>query len=578
MISDLEISRQTKLRPISYIAKRLGLSEQEYEPHGHHKAKLDSTPLLSRLKTRPNGKLILVTAITPTPLGEGKTVTTIGLSQALNKTHKALACIRQPSMGPVFGLKGGAAGGGYSQVVPMEEMNLHLTGDIHAVSAAHNLAAAALDARLFHEERLGDEYQKKTGQPRLNIDPKRIVWPRVVDHNDRALRHITVGQGGDKDGVERSDSFYITAASELMAILALSKDLQDMRQRLGRTIVAYDLQGKPITCEMLKVAGAMAVTLKDALKPNLLQTTENSPVLVHTGPFANIAHGNSSVIADEIGIKLADYVVTEGGFGSDMGMEKYFNIKYRQSGIAPSCVVVVATLRGLKSHAHKYQQTQKAPSAKELALPDQEGLEEGAENLGWHIQNGLRYGQPVVVAINRFAEDTEEELEWLKSWAKSQGAFAACESQAFAHGGCGALELAQAVQKACELPQAKPQLLYEESMTITQKLLSLVECGYGGKGIHLSNQARQEIEQLEAGGFGKLPICMAKTPASISHDPSLKGAPQGFVVPINSVKVNAGAGFIYVLCGAVMTMPGLGENAAYHQIDIDANGEILGLS
>ncbi|GKX54716.1 formate--tetrahydrofolate ligase [Leminorella grimontii] len=568
------MASQPALKPISDIALRYGISSEHLIPYGNDAAKVD----LSLLNSRPvKGKLILVSSITPTPLGEGKTVTTIGLSQGLNAIgHDAIACIRQPSLGPVFGVKGGAAGGGKAQVLPMEKLNLHLTGDIHAITAAHNLAAAALDARLYHEQRLGDAFTEQTGLPRLNIDVEHILWKRVVDHNDRALRHIEVGVGGGVNGVERQDGYDITAASELMAILALSENLKDMRQRIGRIILALDTQGQPITAEKLEVAGAMTVLMKDAIQPTLMQTSENTPVLIHAGPFANIAHGNSSVIADRIALQLADYVVTEAGFGSDMGMEKFFNIKYRQSGIKPSCVVLVATLRSLKANSGKFNIKPGQSLPPEIAESNVELLAQGCQNLGWHINNAKRYGLPVVIAINKFPTDSEQELDYLREFALSCGAVGVEVSRAFAEGGQGTAELAKAVVAASQ-NEAKVNLLYQDEVPLRSKLQTLVDT-YGADSLILTEQAEAQLAALEKQDFGRLPLCIAKTPLSISADPSLKNVPQGFSVTISSLKVSAGAGFIRAYAGNIMTMPGLGTLPAYRNIDLDDNGEIVGLS
>lgn len=576
MLSDIEISRQSPRLPIHELAQRLAIPPHQLYPYGHYKGKL-SLDLLKQDNPK-TGKLVLVSAITPTPLGEGKTVTTLGLSMGLNHIgHPSIATIRQPSLGPVFGVKGGAAGGGHAQVVPMEEMNLHLTGDFHALSAAHNLAAAALDARLFHERKLGDQFSTKTGLTRLDIDPAQILWPRTLDMNDRALRHLTIGQGEPADGVERSDRFVITAASELMAILALASDLKDLRARIGRIQLALDIHGNPITAEQLEVAGAMTVLLKDALQPTLMQTTEQTPVLVHAGPFANIAHGNSSVIADRIALGLTDYVVTEAGFGSDMGLEKFFNIKSRQSGITPSCVVLVATVRGLKANSGLLDIRPGQPLPASLQGEDLATLRQGCANLVWHIRNARRYGVPVVVAINRFPTDSQAELELLMSEAMSAGACGSAISHAFMQGGEGAAELSQAVVDACALP-SRTTLLYPDEMSLSAKLATLVECGYGGRGVILSDKARQQLARLSAEGWDHLPICMAKTPLSISHDPAKKGVPRDFEIPVDEVKLCAGAGFVYALAGPIMTMPGLGSLPAYRHIDIDDNEEIIGLS
>ncbi|MGL5948449.1 MAG: formate--tetrahydrofolate ligase [Aeromonas sp.] len=575
MLSDIEISRQSQRTTLRELARKLAIPAAMISPRGHYKGKL-SLDLLKQSNPK-RGKLVLVSAITPTPLGEGKTVTTLGLSMGLNYLGKpSIATIRQPSLGPVFGVKGGAAGGGYAQVVPMEEMNLHLTGDIHAISAAHNLAAAAIDARLFHEQKLGENFTAQTGLARLNIDAGNILWPRTLDMNDRALRHVTVGQGGPADGVVRDERFVITAASELMAILALASDLHDLRARIGRIQLALNSDGEPITAEQLEVAGAMTVLLKDALEPTLMQTTEQTPVLVHAGPFANIAHGNSSVIADRIALGLTDYVVTEAGFGSDMGLEKFFNIKSRQSGLTPSCVVLVATVRGLKANSGLVDVRPGQTLPESLQHEDLPTLQAGCANLTWHIQNARKYGIPVVVAINRFSGDTQAELDLLISEASKSGACGVSVSNAFVQGGAGAAELAQAVVSASMLP-SQVSLLYPTEFSIEEKLAAVVINGYGGAGIKLSDKARAQLARFSAAGWDHLPVCMAKTPLSISHDASLKGVPTDFEVPIEELKLCAGAGFIYALAGPVMIMPGLGAKPAYRHIDINEEGQIVGL-
>ncbi|MGF1702730.1 formate--tetrahydrofolate ligase [Photobacterium makurazakiensis] len=584
MKSDIEICRETTLTPIDTIAQQAGLLSEDLTPQGTLKAKVKPS-VLKRLSDHKEGKLVVVTAITPTPLGEGKTVTTIGLAQGLAKRNKkTMACIRQPSMGPVFGVKGGAAGGGFSQVAPMEKLNLHLTGDIHAVTAAHNLAAAAIDARLYHEERHGyDTFAEKTGMPALRININRIVWKRVMDHNDRALRMITVGNneaGKTINGIARNDGFDISAASELMAILALSKDLADMRQRIGRVVLAYNLDGQPITAEDLQVAGAMAVTMCEAIEPTLMQTLEGVPTLIHAGPFANIAHGNSSIIADRIALKLSEFTITEGGFGSDMGFEKACNIKAQQAGRGADCAVVVATLRGLKANSGLYdlRPGQGLPDA--IFSPDEKALIAGFDNLQWHINNAAKYGVPVVVAINRFPQDTDAELNQLKAMIENTTFNVHVDvaiSEAFGKGGEGATLLADAVIKACEQP-ANFRPLYRLEQTLEEKLMTIAEVGYGGRGVELSDLAKQQLAELKAHGHDNLAICMAKTPLSITPDPSQKGAPTDFVVPVRELKLCAGAGFVYALCGNVMTMPGLPEKPAYLALDIDEDGNITGLS
>lgn len=583
MKSDIEISRSAQLSPVTDMAARLGLDQQDIEPYGHYKAKV-RIEALNKLKDKKEGKLILVSAITPTPFGEGKTVNTIGLTMGLSMIgHSAISCIRQPSMGPVFGIKGGAAGGGYAQVVPMEDFNLHLTGDIHAISSAHNLASAALDSRLYHEEREGYEaFEQRTGLKALKIDKDRILWKRVVDHNDRALRAMTIGLAGqdattNMNGVPREESFDITVASELMAILALTDSLQDMRQRIGRVILAYDLDGRPVTAEQLQVAGAMTVIMKEAIHPTLMQNLEGGPCLIHAGPFANIAHGNSSILADRLALKMADYVVTEAGFGSDMGLEKFCNIKAHYSGKSPDAVVLVCSLRGLKSHSGLFDLKPGRPLDKGMIEPNQAALEKGVANLGWHVANVQRYGLPVVVAINRFPEDTQQELDWLQQQAQAMGVDGAAISEAFRFGGEGAMAVARAVERASQKP-ARFQRLYALEAGLKEKISTIATRGYGAARVNFSAEAEKQIAQLEAEGFGHLPVCMAKTPLSISHDPARKGAPTDFEFPVREVRVSAGAGFVYILCGKIMTMPGLGSKPGYMNIDIDGQGHITGLS
>lgn len=584
MKSDIEICQTATLIRMKTIASNLGLHDDDITPQGRYKAKVN-IDALKHLENKPNGKLILVSAITPTPLGEGKTVTTIGLAQGLAKLGESVsACIRQPSMGPVFGVKGGAAGGGYSQVAPMEELNLHLTGDIHAITAAHNLASAAIDARIYHEQRLGyEEFAQKNDLPALRIDPSQVVWKRVMDHNDRALRMVTIGkneEGKTINGYQREDGFDITAASELMAILALATDLQDLRQRIGRIVVAYNLDGEPVTTEDLQVAGAMTVTMKFAINPTLMQTLEGVPTFIHSGPFANIAHGNSSIIADNIALKLTDYTVTEGGFGSDMGLEKACNIKAPISGKAPDCAVLVATLRGIKANSGLFPLSPGQALPKALFMPNQDALNAGLSNLQWHITNCAKYGLPVVVAINRFPEDTQEELDFLRDWISTLSNHMNVDvaiSEAFVKGGEGALELARKVILACKKHTTFTPL-YTPDMSLFDKLNAVAIKGYGAERIELSEKAQQQLAQFEKLGYQSLSVCMAKTPASISTDGNIKGAPTDFIVPIRELKLCAGAGFIYALCGNVMTMPGLPEKPAFMNLDIDANGNITGLS
>ena len=569
MLTDIEISNQASPQPISDIARKLGILTDELTSFGHTKAKVDPA-LLTRLTVKEEGKLIIVTAVTPTSHGEGKTVTTIGLTQGLAHIgKKSCACIRQPSMGPVFGIKGGAAGGGYAQVIPMQEMNLHLTGDIHAVSSAHNLAAAALDARLYHETRLGEaEFTRQSEQMALNIDPQQILWRRVIDHNERSLRQITLGLG-PMNGPEHGSGFDITAASELMAILALSHNLTDMRKRIGRLVLAMDTAAKPITAEALGVAGAMTAIMVETIKPTLMQTLNGQPCLIHAGPFANIAHGNSSIIADKIALKLADFVVTEAGFGSDMGFEKFCNIKVRESGKQPDAAVLVVTLKALKANSG-------IASDADINKPDMQRLQAGFANLNWHINNVVKYGVPVVVAINHFPTDTQPELDWLQQAVSKTSAFGCEISHSFTHGASGAEQLAKTVAAATE--QASDfKFLYDTNTSIISKLLTIAESGYGANSVKLTTQATEQMQQFDALGFSHLPLCIAKTPMSISHDPSIKGVPTNFELPISELRLNAGAGFITALVGKVMTMPGLNIKPNYRNIDIDEAGNIIGL-
>ncbi len=563
MKSDLEIAQAATMKPITEIASELGIADDELVPYGKYKAKVE-LKILERLKDNPQGKYIDVTAITPTPLGEGKTVTTIGLSQALAKIGKKVAtCIRQPSLGPVFGIKGGAAGGGYSQVVPMEDFNLHLTGDVHAVSIANNLLAAMIDAHLKH----GNQ---------LNIDPRTISWRRVIDLNDKwGIYNIVSGLGGEKR-VPRETGFDISVASEVMAILALATSLQDLRERLGRIIVAQTYDGEPVTAEQLKAAGAMCVLLKDALNPNLMQTLENTPVFVHAGPFANIAHGNNSVVADQIALKLADYVVTESGFGADCGMEKFMNIKCRVSGLTPNCVVIVATVRALKMHGGVGNIRPGKPLPKELTTENLPALEKGCANLAKHIENAKLFGVPVVVAVNRFTEDTPAEIELIRKLAVEAGAEGAYLSDVWAKGGEGGRELAEAVAAACEKP-SNFQFLYPDDASIKDKIETIATKVYGAEGVDYSKQAEAKIELFTKWGLDKLAICMAKTHLSLSHDGTLKGRPTGFRVPVRDIRPSAGAGFLFPLLGTFSTMPGLPSRPAAVDVDIDSEGRIVGL-
>jgi methylenetetrahydrofolate dehydrogenase (NADP+)/methenyltetrahydrofolate cyclohydrolase/formyltetrahydrofolate synthetase len=575
--SDLEIAQAATVKPILEIAAILGLTEDDLDLYGKYKAKVH-LDVLEKFKDRPQGKYVDVTAITPTPLGEGKSTTTVGLTQGLGYIgKKSMTCIRQPSMGPTFGIKGGAAGGGYSQIIPMEDFNLHLTGDIHAITASHNLVAAALDSRMYHESRQSDEDLAKLGLRRLNIDPYNIQWNRVLDVNDRALRNLVIGLGGTLDGIPRQSGFDITVASEIMAILALTTSLKDMRERFGRMIVALDRTGKPVTAEDLGVAGAVTVLMKDAIMPNLMQTLEGQPAFVHAGPFANIAHGNSSIIADQIGLKLADYVVTESGFGADIGMEKFFDIKCRTSGLVPNAVVLVATVRALKMHGGGPAVVAGRALDKAYTEENMELLEKGIENLAAHVENVQKFGIPAVVAINRFPTDTDNEVAVLKKLAIQAGAEQAILAEHWAKGGAGAAELAEAVVAACEKP-SNFQFLYPLDWSIKQKIEKIATSIYGAASVSYDAAANQQIKNFEQAGLSNLPICMAKTHLSISHEASWKGRPTGFTLPIREVRASAGAGFIYPLVGTMRTMPGLSSVPAYTKVDIDFNtGKIVGL-
>ncbi len=563
MLSDIEIAQQATMKPIREIAKELGLLDEELELYGNYKAKV-SLSVLDRLKDKPNGKYVDVTAITPTPLGEGKTVTTIGLSMGLNKIgKKTVTAIRQPSLGPVFGIKGGAAGGGYSQVVPMEDFNLHFTGDVHAVSVAHNLLSAFIDASFVHGNK-------------LNIDPFSITWNRVVDVSDRALRNIVVGLGGKANGYPREAGFDISVASEVMAILALTTSLKDLRQRLGRIVIGTTYEGKPVTAEDLKCAGSMAVLLKDAIKPTLIQTLENTPVFVHAGPFANIAHGNNSILADAIALKLGEFCVTESGFGADCGAEKMMNIKCRYSGLKPDAVVVVCTIRALKMHSGKYTVIAGKPLDPGLTHEDLDGVEKGCCNLEKQIENMKEFGLPVVVAINHFVNDTDKEIEIVRQKALAAGAEDAVLSEVWAKGGDGAIELAKAVAKATEKPHDF-RFLYPLDIPIKEKIETIAKKIYGASGVDYAPAAEAKIKLYTEMGLDNLPICMAKTHLSLSHDPALKGRPTGFRLPVRDVRASVGAGFLYPLCGDMRTMPGLPAVPAGTKIDIDENGVITGL-
>ena len=563
MMSDLEIAQRSTMKPISEIANTISLNDDDYELYGKYKAKI-SLDVLNKLQNQPLGKYIDVTAITPTPLGEGKTVTTIGLAMGLNAIgKKSIVCIRQPSLGPVFGIKGGAAGGGYSQVIPMEDFNLHLTGDTHAVSLAHNLLAAFIDNHLHHGNA-------------LDLNPYTISWPRVVDVSDRSLRKIILGLGGKENGVPRESGFDISVASEVMAILALTTDLSDIRKRLGRIVIGYNKKKQPITAEDLKCAGSMAVLMKDAIKPNLLQTLENTPCLVHAGPFANIAHGNSSIIADQIALRLTDYVVTESGFGADCGMEKFMDIKCRYSGLKPNCVVMVCSIRALKMHSGKYKVVPGKPLDPGLAQEDIEAVTQGSENLIKQIENARYFGIPVVVAINAFTSDSPKEIETVRKISIENGAFDAVVSEVWAKGGDGGKDLAQAVARACD-NGGNFQFLYPLDIPIKDKIHAIATKIYGADGVVYENEAEKKIKLFTEMGWDTLPICMAKTHLSLSHEPKLLGRPRGYKLPIRDIRPSIGAGFLYPLCGEMRTMPGLPSKPAGNTVDFDEDGNVVGL-
>jgi len=615
--SDIEIAQEAKIKPILQVARELGIRENELELYGPYKAKV-KLEILERLKNKPNGKYIDVTAITPTPLGEGKTTTTVGLSQALGAHlgKKVITAIRQPSQGPTFGIKGGAAGGGYSQIIPMEEFNLHLTGDIHAITAAHNLTAAALDARVMHETQQDDEklfnalcpsdkkgnrkfsltmlrrlkklgigktnpndltLEERARFARLDIDPASITWRRVIDINDRFLREIQVGLGKDEAGFEHRSGYDITVASEIMAILALTTGLEDMRERFGAMVVATNKRGEAVTAEDLGVAGAITVLMKDAIKPNLMQTLEGNAAFVHAGPFANIAHGQSSIIADKIALKLADYVVTESGFGADIGMEKFFNIKCRYSGLVPHVVVMVATVRALKMHGGGPKVVAGKPLAQEYTEENLDLLRKGVANLERHIQNATKFGVKVIVAINSFATDTDSEVELIRKSALEFGAMDAIKCTHWADGGAGTKKLAEAVIKAAEM-KSDFKFLYPLELPIKEKIETICKEIYRADGVDYSPEAEAKIELYNKLGFDKLPMCMAKTHLSFSTDASLKGAPTGFRVTIRDIRASAGAGFLYPLLGEMRTMPGLPTRPSYYDIDLDLKtGKVVGL-
>jgi formyltetrahydrofolate synthetase len=615
--SDIDIAQAGKLKPIIKIAKELGIKESELELFGPYKAKV-KLEVLDRLAKQPNGKYIDVTAITPTPLGEGKTTTTVGVSQALGAHlgKKVVTVIRQPSQGPTFGIKGGAAGGGYSQIIPMEDFNLHLTGDIHAITAAHNLCSAALDVRMMHEAKQDDTKlfnalcppdkkgkrrfsptmkrrlkklginksnpddltpEERTRFARLDIDPNGIQWRRVIDVNDRFLREIQVGLGKDEAGFEHRSGYDITVASEIMAILALTTSLQDMRERLGHMVVAVNKSGEAVTAEDLGVAGALTVLMKDAIKPNLMQTLEGTPAFVHAGPFANIAHGQSSIIADKIALKLGDYVITESGFGADIGMEKFMDIKCRYSGLVPNVVVLVATVRALKMHGGGPKVVAGKPLAPEYTDENLDLLRKGMPNMVQHIQNALKYGVNVVVAVNSFANDTPAEVELVRQAALEAGAMDAVVSRHWMEGGKGAVALAEAVVKACEKP-SKFKFLYKLDLPIKEKIEIICREIYRADGVDYSPEANAKIEQFTKLGFGNLPLCMAKTHLSFSDKGDLKGAPRGFRITISDVRASVGAGFIYPLLGTMRTMPGLPTRPVFYDVDLDLKtGKVVGL-
>jgi len=563
--SDLEIAQAAELLPIIEIAKRMGLEEDEIELYGKYKCKVNFEDVLERMKDAPDGKYIDVTAITPTPLGEGKTVTSIGLTQALGEIGKnVILTLREPSMGPVFGIKGGAAGGGYSQVVPMEDLNLHFTGDIHAVGAAHNLLAAMIDTSILLKNP-------------LNIDPLSVSWRRVVDISDRALREIVIGLGGRANGYPRQTGYDITVASEVMAILALANSLRDLRERLGRIVIGYTYDGKPVTAEDLKAAGAMTVLLKEALKPNLIQTLEHQPCLMHCGPFANIAHGNNSVVEDLVALKCGDYVVTESGFGADCGAEKMMNIKVRALGASPDCVVITATIRALKMHGGAFEARPGKPLDEELVKKENmPALEDGTANLVKMIENMKLFGVPVVVTINKRTTDTDKEIALVKKLAEAAGVVACVPIDVWATGGKGGTEAAEAVVAACDQPKDF-KFLYDINAPIKEKIETIATKIYGADGVDFSPEAEKKIEQFTEAGYDKLPMCMAKTHLSLSHDPELKGVPKGFRLPVRDIVPSVGAGFLYPLCGAMRTMPGLPSRPAAVDVDIDENGKTLGL-
>ena len=555
VLSDIEIAQQTKLEPITAIAKQVGLTDDDLELYGKHKAKI-SFDAIKRLSKNEDGKLVLVTAITPTPAGEGKTLTTIGLAQVLNYMgHKAVVALREPSLGPVFGIKGGAAGGGYSQVLPMEDINLHFTGDMHAITAANNLLAAAIDNHVHQGNA-------------LRIDVRRIIWKRVMDMNDRALRNVVVGMGGKVCGFPREDHFMITVASEIMAALCLASDLMDLKKRMGDITVAYDLDGNLVKARQLGVEGAMAILMKDAIKPNLVQTIEHTPALVHGGPFANIAHGCNSVVATKLAMKMGDIAVTEAGFGADLGAEKFMDIKCRFAGIKPDAVVIVATVRALKMHG--------GVDKKNLQEENVEALKKGFANLAKHIENMRLFDVPVVVGINKFISDTDEEIATLRKLCEDYGVEVALNN-CWAEGGKGGVEMGEKVLKLLQQPKTPYKPLYDVNASIPEKLETIVKKVYGGDGVLFEGNAQKQIKELEAFGLDKMPICVAKTQYSLSDNPALLGAPKGFKVTVKDVRVCTGAGFIVCQTSNIMTMPGLPKVPAANRMDIDENGVITGL-
>ena len=555
MLTDIEIAQQAKMKKITEIAANLGIDEEEIEPYGHYKAKL-SQKLFNRLADKPDGKLILVTAINPTPAGEGKTTTSVGLCEAMNRTgRKAILALREPSLGPVFGIKGGAAGGGYSQVVPMEDINLHFTGDMHAITAANNLLAALMDNHIQQGNVLG-------------IDVRRILFKRVLDMNDRALRNCVIGMGGKVNGIPREDHFQITVASEIMAILCLASDLEDLKERLGNILVAYTYSGEPVFARDLNAVGAMTALLKDAINPNLVQTLEGNPALIHGGPFANIAHGCNSVRATKLAMKLADYTITEAGFGSDLGAEKFFDIKCRYAGLKPDCTVLVATIRALKYNG--------GVAKPDLTKENVEALEKGIVNLGVHIENLKKFGVPVVVAINHFYTDTDAEIAVVKDYCEKHGAKVAF-SDVFLKGGEGGVELADAVVGTIESTRSEYKPLYDEKLTVREKLDIIAKEIYRADGVNFTPKAAKALKEIEALGLDRVPVCVAKTQYSLSDDPAKLGKPEHFTITVSDVRASAGAGFVVVYTGDVMVMPGLPKVPAADNIDVDADGKITGL-